>query len=366
MTSFFSKVSIEELDRIRLVGIDLAKNVFHIHAVDERGKMIFKRKLRRNQVQAFFGKLPSCKVAMEACAGSHHWARQIQQSGHRTFIIPAQYVKPFVKTQKNDFLDAAAICEAAQRPDMRFVTTKSEAQQALLADHTYREMLVKQRTQKINSIRGHCLEFGLVAPKGRGMMEKMMVDLMVERDHTSLPQMALIVLGDMFNDYLNICYRIEKVEERIMAFFMQNELCQLLSTIPGIGFLTATALVATIGDASAFRNGRHLSAFLGLVPKQHSTGGKQTLGGITKHGNNYLRKLLIHGGRVMLSMYHRNKDSVHHKHRRLIENKNSKVAIVAIANFHARIVWSVLTRRQPYQAGYVSIRPNPQLAVDNA
>ena len=268
---------------ITTIGFDLAKTVFQVHGADGEGRPVLRRKLRRGKVLAFFAGLPSCLVGMEACASAHYWAREIQALGHEVRLIPPQYVRPFVKTNKNDAADAEAICEAVTRPTMRFAPAKSAEQQSVLMLHRARELLVRQRTMVINALRGHCAELGLIVAQGASKVEEL-VAIIEDPGDVRLPPLAREALGSLVEQLRSAQARIKQLEVTLLAWHRSNEASRRLATIPGVGVITATALVATIGDGAQFRSGRQLSAWLGLVPRQHSSGGKDRLGGYRSAG----------------------------------------------------------------------------------
>lgn len=271
------------------IGLDLAKSVFQVHGVDAQGKVVVTKRLRRDAVLAFFANLPVCLVGMEACAGSHFWARELTRLGHTVRLMAPQYVKPYVKRQKNDRADAEAICEAVQRPSMRFVAVKSEEQQSTLAIHRVRETLVAQKTQLINALRAHLAEFGIIAPQGAGKVAQLTA-VVADLEDTRVPGLARSVLQSLIDQLRDTEQRVEDLDARLAEQARENKVCQRLMTVPGIGPTTATALTATIGDATVFESGRHLAAWLGLVPRQNSSGGKERLGGISKAGDGRLSK----------------------------------------------------------------------------
>ena len=286
---------------ITTIGFDLAKTVFQVHGADAKGRPALRRKLRRGKVLAFFAGLPSCLVGMEACASAHYWAREIQALGHEVRLIPPQYVRPFVKTNKNDAADAEAICEAVTRPTMRFAPAKSAEQQSVLMLHRARELLVRQRTMVINALRGHCAELGLIVAQGASKVEEL-VAIIEDPGDGRLPPLAREALGSLVEQLRSAQARIKQLEATLLAWHRSNRASCRLATIPGVGVITATALVATIGDGAQFRSGRQLSAWLGLVPRQHSSGGKDRLGRISKRGDGYIRRLLVHGARTVLTL----------------------------------------------------------------
>ncbi len=342
------------MKEVSTIGLDLAKNVFQVHGVDGSGKTVIRRQLRRGQVLPFFKKLPPCLVGMEACATSHYWAREIAALGHEVRMMPARYVKPYVKRNKNDLADAEAICEAVTRPTMRFVPIKTPDQQSILVLHRTRELFVRQRIMLVNALRAHLAEFGIVAGVGRNGLEKLLEVIADEQDARVPPEARDCLLA--LRDQLELAKRqILEADRRILAWHRANELSRRLDDIPGVGPLIATALVASIPDPQAFRSGRDLSAWIGLVPKQSSTGGRERLGHISKAGNRYLRKLLVVGA---LSVIKRAKQG---SARRpwlvaLMARRSTKVAAIALANKIARIAWAMMVRGTHYQ------EPLPQAA----
>jgi transposase len=333
--------------KITTVGIDLAKNVFQVHAVNEAGKKVFNKQLRREQMAEFFAQLPPCLVGMEACGSAHHWARKLTSYGHTVRLMAPQFVKPYVKTNKNDMADAEAICEAVARPNMRFVPIKDVEQQSVITLHRVRQGFVKERTACANRIRGLMAEFGLIIPQGIANVAKRVPDL-IEDASNELTGMFRQMIDRMLQHMLALDRQIDEIEALIKAWHRQNKASRKLETIPGIGPITATALVASIGDARNFDNARQLAAWLGLVPRQHSSGGKNNLLGISKRGDAYLRTLLIHGARAVI--YARQKSSEKTGWlNQLLERKKPNIAAVALANKNARIVWALLTKDCVFQ-----------------
>ncbi|MCP4284620.1 MAG: IS110 family transposase [Gammaproteobacteria bacterium] len=340
--------------KITTVGLDLAKSVFQVHCADGDGGPVVRKKLRRGQVADFFSELPACLVGLEACASAHHWARTLQAFGHEVRLIPPQYVKPFVKTNKNDAVDAEAICEALMRPTMRFAPVKSAEQQAVLTLHRARELLVRQRTMVINALRGHCGEFGIVVAQGTVNVRKL-IEIIEDHDDDRLADLARQALGFVVEQLRAIQTQIAGLEKKLKAWHHANEASRRLVAIPGVGVITATALVATIGDASQFHSGRQLAAWLGLVPKQSSSGGKQRLGRISKRGDGYLRRLLVHGARAVLRWSRGSKKCGPGQGRTawqqsLLARRPVNVVLVAMANKTARVVWAMLNRGETYRA----------------
>jgi len=335
------------MSEITTIGIDLAKNVFQVHGVDAEGAPVVRRQLRRSQVLAFFAKLPPCLVGMEACASAHHWGREIRALGHEVRLMPPRYVKPYVKRNKNDMADAEAICEAVTRPTMRFVEIKTPEQQSLLMLHRTRQLFVRQRVMLVNALRGHLAEFGIVASVGRLGLERLTGIIENEEDDRLTPcaRACLLSLRDQVEA---IKLQILNADRRILAWHRSSEASRRLAEIPGVGPLIATALVASVPDPHAFKSGRDLAAWIGLVPRQNSTGGKERLGRISKAGNRYLRTLLVTGAlsvirRAMATDFRRRPWL-----RRLLENRPVKIAAVALANKMARIAWAMMTRGTRY------------------
>ena len=338
--------------KITTVGIDLAKNVFQIHAVDDHGKAVLKRQLKRDQMAAFFANLPPCLIGMEACGSAHHWARKLESFGHTVRLMAPQFVKPYVKTNKNDAADAEAICEAVARPNMRFVPIKNIEQQSVLALHRVRQSFVKARTAQANQIRGLLAEFGLIIPQGIANIAKRVPELIEDASNELTGSFRLLV--DRLMDHLKELDRqVSELEAQIKAWHRASDASCKLERIPGIGPITASALVATIGDAKNFDGGRQVAAWLGLVPRQHSSGGKPTLLGMSKRGDSYLRTLLIHGARSVIFRAQQKADKGSWLHK-LLERRNPNVAAVALANKNARIVWALLARDQEFRSDYTS------------
>jgi len=335
--------------QISTIGIDLAKNVFQVHGVDAQGKVALVRQLRRNQMIAFLAKLPACLIGMEACATSHHWAREISKLGHEVKLIPPAYVKAYVKRQKNDAADAAAICEAVTRPSMRFVPIKSAEQQSTLAVHRTRNLLISQRTQLINALRAHLAELGLVAEQGCDGLARLIAMLKDESTLQSLPAAMLEALRAMIAQLAALQAQIGELDRCIKAQHRASDVSRRLATIPSIGLIGATALTATITDPSAFKSGRDLAAWIGLVPRQNSTGGKERLGSITKQGDRYLRRLLVAGAMAVVQQARRHPEK-YPWIARLLARKPAKLVAIAIANKTARIAWAVMTRGETYRS----------------
>lgn len=336
--------------KVTTVGIDLAKNVFQVHGVDHHGRTVLRKQLKRAQVAVFFANLPTCLIGMEACGSAHFWARKLQSLGHEVKLMAPQFVKPYVKTNKNDAADAEAICEAVTRPNMRFVPIKNVNQQTVLALHRARQGFVKARTAQSNQIRGLLAEFGIVIPQGLSNVSAKVPDL-IEDARIELPLPFRLLVQRLLEHLKELDRQVGEIETQIKAWHRDNELSRKLERIPGIGPITASALLATIGDAKCFENGRQLSAWMGLVPAQSSSGGKSNLLSISKRGDTYLRTLLIHGARSVVRVVQgKAGETWLHK---LIGRRNANVAAVALANKNARIVWALLARDRDYQPDYV-------------
>jgi transposase len=336
------------MTKVTTVGLDLAKSVFQVHGADAQGRPIMRKKLRRAQVIPFFADLPPCLIGMEACASAHYWARELRALGHEVRLIPPQYVKPFVKTNKNDAVDAEAICEALLRPTMRFAAVKSAEQQSVLMLHRARELLVRQRTMLINALRGHCGEFGLVAAQGASKVAEL-IEVIEDPEDERLPALAREALGSLVEQLRVVQAQILGLEKKLLVWHRANEASRRLETIPGVGVITATALVATIGDASQFHSGRQLAAWLGLVPRQHSSGGKERLGRISKRGDGYIRRLLVHGARADLRWSRHRKEQRSLWQQSLLARRPTNVVLVAMANKTARVVWAMLSRGEAFR-----------------
>lgn len=335
------------MGQVVTIGLDIAKSVFQVHGVDAGGEVIVRRQIRRAQLLQFFAKQPACLVGIEACASAHHWARELGALGHRVRLMPASYVKPYVKRQKNDAADAEAICEAVTRPTMRFVEVKSPEQQSVMVLHRVRMMLMRQRIQLSNAIRGHMAEFGLVAPIGREGLQAL-IALIVEADDPRVPEEARTCLELLARQLELVNVQVLETDRRIRASARSTEVGRRLMEIPGVGPLLASALVASIADPTVFKTGRSLAAWIGLVPRQNSSGGKERLGGITKQGDRYLRQLLVVGALAVVRYAERNGT------RRpwlvqLLSRRATKVATVALANKTARMAWKIMTSGERYR-----------------
>ncbi|HSG60990.1 MAG TPA: IS110 family transposase [Pseudomonadales bacterium] len=338
--------------KITTIGIDLAKEVFQIHGVDAHGKTVLRKQLRRNKMTNFFANLEPCLIGMEACGSSHHWSRKLSEFGHTVKLMSPQFVKPYVKTNKHDMADAEAICEAVSRPNMRFVPIKNTEQQAILSVHRARQGLVKARTAQANQIRGLLSEFGIVIPQGIRSIAKRVPDILEDAEN-GLPGTMRRLLNRLNDHFKALSLQVEELELQIKLWHKENEASQKLEAIPGIGPITASAIVATVGNATEFKNGRQLAAWLGLVPKQCSSGGKQVLFGISKRGDTYLRTLLIHGARAVIR-FAENKTETESWLYKLIMRRNKNIAAVALANKNARVIWTLLTKGTTFRPDYTT------------
>ena len=341
---------------ITTIGIDLAKLVFQVHAVNAHGKVVLKKQLKRNQMAEYFVNLKPCLIGMEACGSAHHWARKLQSYGHTVKLMPPQYVKPYVKTNKNDAADAEAICEAVARPNMHFVPIKTLEQQGILTIHRIRQGYVKARTAQANQIRGLLAEFGIEIPLGIGYITKRVPEL-IEDASNDLPGIVRIEIQELLEHFKHLEERVNDCEKKIVCWHRKDGTSKKLEAIPGIGPITASALVASIGDSKHFKNGRQVAAWIGLVPKQHSSGGKQTLLGISKRGDSYLRTLLIHGARAVIhhSVGKIKPTGTQSWVNQLAARKNKNIAAVALANKNARIVWALLNHDRDYQDNHKTL-----------
>jgi transposase len=334
--------------QISTIGIDLAKTVFQLHGVDAADKPVLKKQLRRSQVLEFFRKLPPCLIGMEACATSHHWARELKKLGHDVRLMPPSYVKAYVKRGKNDAADAEAICEAVTRPSMRFVPIKSAEQQAALMLHRTRDLLIRQRTQLINAMRAHLAELGLVAPKGREGLQQLL-RAVAQAEEEQLPSDAQFACEALIAQLQAAQSRIDTLEKRIQAAHRANPASKRLDAAPGFGVIVSSAVVATMTDPKAFKTGREFAAWVGLVPRQNSTGGKERLGSISKQGDRYLRRLLIVGALSVIKSARMRPDKYPWVVA-LLSRRPAKVVAVALANKMARIAWAILAKGETYRA----------------
>jgi len=335
------------MDQVSVVGLDLAKSVFQVHGVNAQGEVVLRRRLTRGQLLKLFEKLPSCLIGMEACASAHHWARELAGLGHEVKLMPAQYVKPYVKRGKNDAADAEAICEAVTRPTMRFVGVKSPDQQATMILHRVRKILTRQRTQISNALRAHMAEFGIAAAVGRGGLDRL-IAVIADQDDARLPDEARACLAVLCTQLEMVKDQILDNDRRILADARKTEAGRRLMKIPGIGPLLASAIVACVPDPATFSNGRSLSAWIGLTPRQNSSGGKERLGSITKAGNTYLRELLVVGAMAVVRRAMQG-SAKRPWMTQLLARKKPKVAAVALANKNARIIWAMMATGEPYR-----------------
>ena len=335
--------------QISIIGLDIAKNIFQVHGLDENGEAVLRRRIRRGDMLRFFSKLDPCLVAMEACATAHYWSRELTALGHEVRLLPPAYVKPYVKRGKNDAIDAEAICEAASRPGMHVVPVKSAEQQAVLALHRTRSLLVRQRTALVNSLRAHLAEFGFIAPQGVKRIPQLIA--VIDDPASDLPALAREVLRIIVGQLDKLERVLRDIDRRIVRWCRQNDAARRLATIPGVGPITASALAASVPDASQFRSGRHFAAWLGLVPRQNSSGGKTSLGRISKMGDRYLRKLLVVGmTSVMWAARRPNAGPAFAWARALLERRPARLVTVALANKTARIAWALLAHGGTYRA----------------
>ncbi len=334
--------------KITRVGLDIAKQVFQVHGVNEHGVIKARKMLQRAKVLAYFAQLPPCLIGIEACGGAHYWARELTKLGHTVKLMATQYVGAYRKRGKNDANDAEAICEAAGRPNMRFVAIKSEEQQAVLMVHRARALTMANRTAQVNQIRGLLGEFGIVVPKGVARLRRELPGILEDAEN-GLPDLAREVLCGLLEQMHEFDARIRAYDQQIRALAEASEPARRLMCIEAIGPQTATALVATVGDPHVFKNGRGFAAWLGITPRQHSSGGKGRLGQITRQGDGYLRTLLVHGARAHLRVVDKKTDAKSQWARRLKERRHMNVAAVALAAKHARIAWAILAHGTDYR-----------------
>ena len=336
------------MQTITTIGLDIAKSVFQVHGIDAEGTVILRRQLKRRYVLVFFQKLPPCLVGIEACASSHYWSRELKALGHAVRLMPPAYVKPYVKRQKNDATDAEAICEAVRRPTMRFVETKTPEQQSCLMLHRTRHLFIRQQTAVVNAIRAHLAEFGIVAPVGRRGVEELL-NVVADASDERLPEVARACLAALGDQLRVLKAQVLKFDRMITVWHQSNEMSKRLDELPGVGPALATALVASVADPKAFRSGRNFSAWIGLVPKQSSSGGKQRLGSISKQGDRYLRSLFTAGALAVIRYA-----KIHGTGHRpwltaLLARRSTKVAAVALANKIARMAWAMMARGERYR-----------------
>jgi transposase len=336
------------MQAITTIGLDIAKSVFQVHGVDAAGQVVVRRQLKRRYVLAFFEKLSPCLVGIEACASSHHWSRELQALGHTVRLMPPAYVKPYVKRQKNDMADAEAICEAVTRANMRFVPTKTPEQQSGLMLHRARHLFIRQQTAVINAIRAHLGEFGIVAPVGRNGVEELL-EVVADPSDKRVPEIVRACLAALGAQLRRLKEQILEFDRMIRAWHRSSEMSLRLDDCPGIGPVLATALAATVADPKAFRSGRNFSAWIGLVPKQHSSGGKNRLGGISKQGDRYLRGLFVAGALAVIR-YAKIHGTKHRPWlRALLARRPTKVAAIALANKIARMAWAMMAKGERYK-----------------
>jgi transposase len=338
--------------QVTTIGLDIAKNVFQVHGIDAAEKVVVRKQLRRSQVIAFFASLPPCLIGMEACATAHYWARELRKLGHEVRLMPAKDVKAYVKRNKNDAADAEAICEAVRRPTMRFVAVKSAEQQGQLMQHRTRDLLMRQRTQVINALRAHFAELGITAAQGREGLKELLA-IIAEENDDSLPLDARASLMVLAAQLQAIQTLIGSIEKRIIKQHRSNEASQRLETIPGIGVIGATTIAAMVPDPKVFRSGRNFAAWIGIVPRQDSTGGKPKLGPISKQGDRYLRRILIVGAHAVLRRA-RQQPEKYPWLTQLLARRPFKVVAVALANKMARIAWALLAKGGTYRAPQIA------------
>jgi transposase len=337
--------------QITTIGIDLAKTLFQLHGVDAEGRVVVRKLVRRGQMLSFFGQLPACLVGIEACSSAHYWARELIKLGHDVKLMPPSYVKPYVKRGKTDAADAEAICEAVRRPTMRFVPVKTTEQQAILMLHRSRAILMRQRTMNVNALRAHLAEFGIVGSQGaKGLWNLVKRTFSDDAEPSLLPPAARIALSALVHQIRHLQMEIRRIESELVVWHKTNEASRRLETIPGIGFITATAIAATVTDPAHFTSSRQFAAWLGLTPKPHSSGGKERLGGVSKMGDKYLRTLLVVGATSVIR-YARGKNSAGTDWiNRLLAKKPARLVSVALANKTARIAWALLVKKENYRA----------------
>ena len=333
-------------DTVTVLGIDIGKNVFHLIGLDKRGAIVLRQKLSRGQLEARLANMPPCLVGMEACGSAHYWARELKAMGHEVLLMPPAYTKPYVKRGKNDAVDADACCEAMSRPGMRFVPIKSAEQQATLMLHKTRELLVKQRTMSVNALRSHLSEFGIIAAKGIGRIDEL---LELAEKGATLPNAAKAAVKVLAQALEGLDKAIDDLEDEITSAHAQNEMTRLLYKVPGIGKIISSVIAASVPDPSVFKSGRDFAAWLGLTPRQNSSGGKQTLGAITKQGNRYIRKLLVLGATSLLNVMGKRKGALRDWIVGLLAKKPARLVTVALANKLARILWAMMKTGESFR-----------------
>jgi len=333
---------------VTLLAIDLAKTVFQLHGIDAEGKVIIKQRLRRTKLVEFVSNLPICTIVFEACGGSNYWARRFSSFGHTVKLISPQFVTPYVKTNKNDCNDAEGICEAASRPTMRFVTPKTIEQQDIQSLHRIRSRYVQERTALVNQARGLLMEYGVIMPQGIHQVRSLLPEILEDAEN-ELSSICRGFISDLYEQLILKDEKISEYEAMLKSIFKEHEACQRIAKIEGVGLLTSTAIIACIGNAQEFKNGRHLSAFLGLVPKQSSSGNKERLLGISKRGDSYIRSLLIHGARSAMIASAKKEDSKSKWIQSIQERRGWNKAAVALANKNARTIWALLAKGTEYK-----------------
>ncbi len=336
------------MGNLTLLGIDIAKNVFQLHGADEKGNPVLKKKITRLKLLETIANLPKCTIVMEACGGANYWCRQFIALGHTAKLISPQFVKPFVKTNKNDRNDSEAICEAAARPTMRFVSPKSIEQEDIQAIHRIRSRLIQERTALTNQIRGLLMEFGIIIPQGIHKVRKAIPQILEDAEN-ELSHLTRTLFSELYEEFLEKNKKIRVYDQKIESIYKSNSMCQKISKIEGVGSMTATAIVSIMGDPKSFKNGRHFASYLGLVPRQYSSGNKERLLKISKRGDIYTRTLLIHGGRSVVKVVGDKEDSRSQWIRSLKERRGSNRAAVAVANKNARIIWALLAKDEEYR-----------------
>jgi transposase len=335
------------MNNVTSLAIDLAKNNFQLHGTDAKGKTVLKKKISREKLVEFITNLPSCKIFMEACGASNYWGRKFESFGHKVKLINAKYVKPYVKRNKNDANDAAAIAAAARDPDMRFCNVKTQEHQDIQSTHRIRDLLVKRRTALANQIRGLLAEYGVVMAKGNTRVRKMLPEILGSNPY-DMSALMISNINFLYNEFLHLDKQIDEYNKQIEKIFKENAMCQKIATIPGIGTLGATILTSILASGSSFKNGRHFAAFLGLTPRQHSSGGKELLLGISKGGDTYTRTLLIHGARAVLKYVNKKTDRQSMWIKNLAMRAGNNKTAVALANKMARIAWALVHENVEY------------------
>ena len=345
------------MNNVTVLGIDLAKDIFQLHGVDKDGKEVFSKKLRRNKLAAYVANFKPCLIGMEACGGSHYWSRCFRDFGHDVKMMSPQFVKPYVKGNKNDANDAQACCEAVTRPSMRFVPIKTIEQQDIQLLHRVRSRLISQRTALTNQIRGLLAEYGIVVAKSIASLRRRLPEILDE-EVNELTVSGKEIFQELYDELCSLTERIDKYEQKVKNLSKHDERCKILETIPGIGKLTSTAFVAAVGNAEVFDKGRQLSAWLGLVPKEHSSGGKTRLLGISKRGDRYLRSLFVHGGRSVVKTVKGKTDRHSLRIQKLIERCGVNKTVVAISNRNVRIAWALLKNNTIFDPNYIDEKSN--------